>query len=141
MNILEIPYNKFIGLRKSDKPTEFILMLESKAEYINHLGTVHASALFALAEASSGQFLLDQFVVYNLPLIPVVRKVEVKFNKPANGVIYSKAAIIDSTTETIVEELKEKKRVLLKIRVDLFNSNSEKVFTSVYDWFITMLND
>ena len=47
MNVLEIPFNKLIGLQKADIDSEFIFKLDDKQEYLNHLNTVHASSLFA----------------------------------------------------------------------------------------------
>ena len=60
MNVFELPFNKYIGLEKSSD-TDHLLMLSEKEDYLNHLSTVHASALFALAEATSGFFLLNEF--------------------------------------------------------------------------------
>ena len=60
MDVTKLPFNEFIGLKFSEK-SEYLLMLENRNEYRNHLNTVHASALFALAEATSGYFLLNEF--------------------------------------------------------------------------------
>lgn len=138
MNVLEIPFNKFLGLQQADSENEFIYKLNHKEEYLNHLGTMHASALFALAEASSGAFLLHQFKDYNLNIIPVVRKVEVKYNKPANETVFSKACIIDSNVNEIINELRIKKRVIIKVKVDIYGKSMEKSFTSIFDWFIVL---
>jgi hypothetical protein len=89
MKVLEIPFNKFIGLQQADTENDSIFKLERKKEYLNHLGTIHASALFALAEASSGEFLLNEFKDYKLDIIPVVRKVEIKYSKPT-GLYFQK---------------------------------------------------
>jgi hypothetical protein len=137
MNVLEIPFNKFIGLQPADTGNDYIFRLEPRDEYMNHLGTIHASALFALAEASSGEFLFNQFKDYTLDIIPVVRKVEVKYSKPASGIVFSKACINDSGINEILNELKIKKRIIIKVRVDIYGNNSEKLFTSTFDWFIT----
>ena len=137
MNVLEIPFNKFIGLQQADTENDSIFKLEQKKEYLNHLGTIHASALFALAEASSGEFLLNEFKDYKLDILPVVRKVEIKYSKPANETVFSKACIIDSNTKDIINELQIKKRIIVKVRVDIFGNDKEKLFTSVFDWFIT----
>lgn len=137
MDVLEIPYNKFLGLQQDDSNNGYIFKLEHKKEYQNHLGTMHASAIFALAEASSGEFLLNQFKDYKLDIIPVVRKVEIKYSKPANGKIFSKACIIDADITDIINELENKNRVIIKVKVDVFNDNDEKVFTSTFDWFLT----
>ena len=55
MNVLELPFNKYIGLEKVSN-SDYLLMLNEKEAYLNHLSTVHVSALFALAEATSGFF-------------------------------------------------------------------------------------
>lgn len=139
MNVLEIPFNKFLGLGKAETGNDFIFKLDYKNEYLNHVKTIHASALFALAEATSGEFLFSQFKDYELNVIPVVRKVELKFSKPANGPVYSKACIIDASIKEIVEELQNKKRVIIKVRVDIYSHTSEKLFTSVFDWFVALI--
>ena len=51
------------------------LELPSGNQYLNHLGTVHAGAQLALAEASSGEFLLKHFASSD-DLFPVVRRLE-----------------------------------------------------------------
>jgi len=94
MDITQLPFNNFIGLKISDK-TDFLLMLEERPEYRNHLNTVHASALFSLAEASSGHFLLNEFSELT-DVVPVVRKAETKYKKPATGVVFSKAKFLET---------------------------------------------
>ncbi|MBE9510318.1 MAG: YiiD C-terminal domain-containing protein [Bacteroidetes bacterium] len=138
MNVIEIPFNKFLGLQKADTDDEFILKLEERKEYLNHLGTLHASTLFALAEATSGEYLLNQFKDYELNIIPVVRKVEIKYSKPGNGTVYSKADFVDTNTIEIIDELSNKKRVIIKVKVDIYNENLNKIMTSIFDWFIAL---
>jgi hypothetical protein len=36
MNVIEIPFNKFLGLQKADTDDNFILKLEERKEYLNH---------------------------------------------------------------------------------------------------------
>lgn len=83
MDITQIPFNKFIGIRKCPSPDKGQLMLQASEQYTNHLNTVHASAQFALGEAASGEFLLQRFknVVDKMVLIPVVRKSGSKIQK------------------------------------------------------------
>lgn len=138
MDVLGIPFNKFLGIQKADAQSDFIYKLEHKTQYQNHLGTIHASALFALAESSSGEYLFNQFKDFNLNVIPVVRKVEIKYSKPASGTVFSKAYIIGPDINEILNELRIKKRVIIKVGVDIFNDKSEKLFSSFFDWFITL---
>ena len=135
MNVFDLPFNKFIGLKKSSE-SDYLLMLQEKGEYLNHLETVHASALFALAEATSGFFLLNEF--QNLSnLLPVVRKVETKYKKPAQGNVFSKASFLGTDSVTITEELNNKQRVLITVRVLLFDSEKNNVMQSDFEWFVT----
>ena len=134
MNVFELPFTKFIGLALSEKD-EFLLMLKDQTEYLNHLGTVHASAQFSLAEATSGYFLLNEF--HNLTnIVPVVRKVETKYKKPVQGAVFSRACFIETDRVKIIETLESKKRVLLTVRVSLFDSEEKNVMQSDFEWFI-----
>ena len=134
MNVFELPFNKFIGLEKSSD-SDYLLMLNEKDEYLNHLSTVHASALFALAEATSGFFLLGEFQEVK-DILPVVRKVETKYKKPALGKIFSKADFVDTDKAKILEELNIKQRALITVRVSLYNSEKVNIMQSDFEWFI-----
>ena len=134
MNVFELPFNKFIGLEKSSE-SDCLLMLNEKDEYLNHLSTVHASALFALAEATSGFFLLGEFQEMK-DILPVVRKVETKYKKPALGKIFSKADFVDTDKAKILEELNIKRRALITVRVSLYNSEKTNIMQSDFEWFI-----
>lgn len=137
MNITELPFNRLIDIKLSSD-ADYLLSLDSKIDYTNHLGTVHASALFSLAEATSGHFLLDNFLEYDTALVPVVRKVDVKYKKPAIGKIYSTARSVDITIGEIKGQLISKKRVSFKLKVDLFDVNKINVVTGNFEWFVTI---
>lgn len=137
MEITEIPYHKFLGIQKSDND-RYILELEEKNEYLNHLGTIHASVLFVLAESTSGEFLLRKFKDFEIDVIPVIRRAEAKYSKPVNGQIFSKADFVNTDAVRIHEELQQNGRALLKIKVDIFNSESERIMTAVFEWFLAM---
>ena len=135
MDVTKLPFNEFIGLKLSDEP-KYLLMLDDRAEYLNHLNTVHAGALFTLAEATSGHYLLGQFD--ELPdIVPVVRKVEIKYRKPAIGAVYSNAAFLNTGKSKVLEALDQKGRVLLKVEVSLYDRNGTTVMQAVFEWFVT----
>ena len=135
MDITKIPFNQFIGLKTSDK-SGYLLMLDNRPEYRNHLDTVHASAQFALAEASSGAFLLNEFSEIT-DIVPVVRKVETKYRKPAAGAVFSKAKLQETEKEEVLKALNEKGRTTLKVEVSLYDEADVLVMQSVFEWFVT----
>ncbi|HEY0057446.1 MAG TPA: DUF4442 domain-containing protein [Pedobacter sp.] len=137
MKITELPFNKLIGVNFAGDHDTYILTLEDNDKYTNHLGTVHASALFSLAEATSGQYLLTNFPDYKESLIPVVRKADVKYKKPAFGQIYSSATIIDDTIENINHQIATRGRAIVKLRINLFDSKKVSVMTADFEWFVS----
>lgn len=71
-SVTELPFNSFLGIQDSGD-SEHLLRLPSGDQYLNHFGTVHASAQLALAEATSGEFLLKHFGSTK-GMVPVVRR-------------------------------------------------------------------
>ncbi len=136
MHIIDLPYNKLIGLSVSDRPG-FMLMLTEDEKYTNHVQTVHAAALFALAEGTCGHFLLSNFDGIAENVFPLLRKSEVKYKKPAIGKIYSKVQLIDDTIELFTANFLEKSRALMLLKVDLFDANEVLVFQGQFEWFVT----
>ncbi len=137
MDVLKIPFNEFVGLTTSDD-SRYLLELDARPEYLNHIGTVHASALFALAEASSGVFLLKTFEAVEV-IVPVVRNVEIKYKKPAHGMIRSTATLIDTGAVDILEKLERKSRTLLSVKVSLLDSRGVNVMQATFEWFVTKI--
>jgi acyl-coenzyme A thioesterase PaaI-like protein len=139
MIITDLPFNKLVGLKISDK-VGFQLMLENDLAYTNHAGTVHAAALFALAEAAASQFLIEQFPDFGSEIVPVVRKSEIAYKKIAYGTIYAQASFFKSIAKEIIEQLTLRKRALFDVQVQLFDSDSSLVFTGVFHWFAGEIN-
>lgn len=137
MDITQIPFNKLIGISHASD-SDYLLQLDAKSEYLNHLNTVHAAALFTLAEGSGGQFLLNAFPENSHQVVPVVRKVEVIYKKPAQGIIRSQAKLKDDSIERIKEELITKGKVQLTTTVELFDEQKNKVFIANFEWFVVL---
>lgn len=137
MDVTKLPFNHFIGLKISNK-SEYLLMLDNRSEYLNHLNTIHASAQFALAEATSGHFLLNEFSALN-DIVPVVRKVDIKYKKPASGVVFSKAKLIDAERNEILNSINQKGRALTKVEVSLFDEADVLIMQSTFEWFVTKI--
>lgn len=141
MNTTEIPFNKFVGIVKSSAQGQVLLELPASENLQNHLGTVHASAQFALAEACSGEYLLQIFAKLANGIIPVVRKTETKFKKPADGKLFAKASIAASRPDEIIDKLEKKGRVIIPVNVTVSNENEETTMTAKIDWFIQKISE
>jgi acyl-coenzyme A thioesterase PaaI-like protein len=61
MDVTALPFNRLLGLEPADPGSGFLVSRPGGPRYTNHLGTVHAAALLAVAEAGSGAFLVRTF--------------------------------------------------------------------------------
>ncbi len=133
MDVTQIPFNALVGLAHSDDE-RYMLMLPAGEKYTNHVGTVHASALFALAEATSGVVVMSEFGGRD-DLGAVVRKVETKYRNPAQGAIYSSASLVEDKA-LIITETDARGRAFAHVAVDLFDSEAKPVARFEFEWFI-----
>ena len=137
MDVLQLPFNQFLGLENSEAEGR-LLRLPDEPKYQNHLGTVHAGALFALAEAASGVFLLRGLQERWDPesLLPVVRRAEIKYRKPAEGAVEASAVCRPDDWERFHEQLARKRRALIACEIVLTCGNDVRVAGAVYEWFV-----
>ncbi len=135
VDVLNIPFHRLLGIKRADKQG-YVFMMEEQASFLNHLGTIHACVQLSLAEASAGEFLLKEFAGAAEGLIPVVRKTEVKYNKPANGILYCKASFIEMDKATFLNDLELKGRAQLQVKTEVHNEKGVKVLSAIFDWFI-----
>ena len=136
-SVAELPFNTFLGLQPAQEPSK-LLVLPAGKQYLNHLGTVHASAQLALAEASSGEFLL-RLLGASGDVVPVVRRLESKFRKPANGTLTSSATTCGEEVEKARAELEAKGRVLLSVAVEVHDETGAHTLSATVEWFITRI--
>ena len=52
--------------------------------------------------------------------------------------MFSNADFIDTTVDEIIDEITKRKRIIIKVKVDIFGESEDKIMTSVFDWFITL---
>jgi hypothetical protein len=135
IDITRVPFNQFIGIAVSNREGGILEIPESPV-LLNHLGTVHASALMALAEATSGELMLRVFKGVEIPVIPVVRRFETKFKKPALGAIYSKGEINAAAAEQFLSTLNAKGRALLEVNVNVYDAQDNHAMTATVEWFV-----
>jgi len=135
MNILSVPFHQLLNIEKSVNPN-YIFQLNENPQLLNHLNTIHACAQLTLAEATSGEFLLNQFYKLRNDVVPVIRKTEVKYQKPANGSLFSKAQLHAVRKEDVLADIMNKGRAIVPIKVELFNSENKRALVALFDWFV-----
>lgn len=134
MQLTNIPFARLIKLKHSQSC--YVFELSALDEYTNHLGTVAAAAQFSLAEFTSGHWLLDTFPDLQHSIIPMLRKSDVKFKKPASGRIRARAIADEKMIEQIRNELSIRHRTICHIHVDVVNDDEEVVMSGNFEWFL-----
>ena len=131
MNVADIPFNRFLGLRLNGS----VLTLPADPKYQNHIGAVHASAQFSLAEAASGQWLLAKFGDAAADYLAVVRHVEVKYRRPALGELTAKAEVAPEEAERFRDTLERRGRAAIEAHVQVFGADEGITLEAAFEWF------
>jgi acyl-coenzyme A thioesterase PaaI-like protein len=134
-NVLNLPFNKILLIKKSDVP-DTIFMLEDEQKYQNHLGTVHASAQYALAEATSGEIIERNLGDWSGAYFPVVRRVEIKYKNPAKGRLFSTGDLDPDSVMKAKKELSDKGRTLIDVPVKIEDEEKDATFEGTFTWFV-----
>ncbi len=139
MTPLDLKLNQYLNILPSKKPG-FIFTIPFKDNLHNHFNSVHAAVIFSLAEATSAQFLLQNFEAFQNEFIPLLRSTQTKFKKPAFSSIHAKAEFKNATSELIINDLQTKNRALVTICVNIEDEDGRIVFTSELEWFLALKN-
>jgi len=135
MDVTALPFNRLLGLEPATPGSGFLVSLPDGPQYTNHLGTVHASALLAAAAAGSGVFLVRQFGEAS-GYLPVVRRLEAKFRKPARGRVAARVCVPAEEMARWSSELRSRGRILAVVPVEVVDRDGVVVLSAVVEWFI-----
>jgi acyl-coenzyme A thioesterase PaaI-like protein len=132
LDITRIPFNHFIGLESA----EGTLCLRSAEHLQNHIGTVHASAQFALAEAASGLWLQERFSGVAGEVVPILRRCEMKYRAAATGTLTAHASSSDDEAEAFVATFRAKGRALIDVSVEVRDESQKVTAAGRMEWFV-----
>lgn len=138
MDIASLPFSQLIGLQISEASAEAQASLPAGPQYGNHLGTVHAAALLAVAESASGEYLLRHLGGgSSAGFIPVVRKLEARFRKPAQGAVTARCPVTEQDLAEWSEELVRRGRLVALLPVEVSDEHGTLALTASIEWFIS----
>lgn len=133
----DLAFNRALGLRDAPPDAEHLLELPFTPLLHNHLGTVHAAAQFALAEAASAECLQRRYAAAVGRVFAVVRGVDVKYRKPATGDLLAFGRPDESTAANLLAELAHRGRTNAVILIDLMDRAGTLTFHGKFEWFIS----
>jgi uncharacterized protein (TIGR00369 family) len=104
----------------------------------NHIATMHAGALFTLAEAASGAAIAGMFVERLAALRPVAASAAIDYMKPAKGLITAHARIDDSK-DALFATLDADGKVRFAVSVTMVDGEGREVAAMRVDWHVAAL--
>ena len=141
MHVTDLAINKIMGMQLAPPGKGHLLELPESPLLLNHVGTVHASVQFALAEACSGEFLLREMGEAQPDVFAVLRTSEVKFRKPAHGALRASARFGEGTGPALSDDLAARGRALASVQVEVADTQDIITMTGRYDWFLQRRNN
>ncbi len=128
--IKNIEFIKHLGIKQEGNS----LTLEPREELLNHLGSIHAGALFTLAESQSGLTLIEGFGKVNVKAL--LRSSSIKYRAEATSKLTAIGSINPKDIKKFNTQLNNKGRALIDVAVKVLNSEKHTVLTATFNWFI-----
>lgn len=131
MRVSDLPFNRHIRIRDDDG----VVSLPVQDLHMNHVGTVHATAIFGVAEAGSGRFVIDNFGEEFPDALAVTRVGTIKYKLPARDDIWAEVTGSQPEAEQVRERLRRKGAAKVAVEVKV-RSKEEVVAVASFDWFL-----
>jgi len=134
MRAVDIPFVSHVGIEEQGRDA---LQLPLTQEVTNHIGTMHAAALFALAETQSGHYLQSLFPEYGADeVMPLLRGSSLKYRAPATSTIQATASVVIEEQEKFLSQFERKGRAGITVMVVLRDSVEAEVMHGSFEWFV-----
>jgi acyl-coenzyme A thioesterase PaaI-like protein len=133
-----VPFAKFAGVQIDTVSCGVsTARLVERPELTNHIGTMHAAALFALGEAASGAAMAGTLGLLIMKAKPVASGASIKYLKLAKGTIIALAKL-EADADKVIKELEIEGKIRFNVLVDLNNESNETVAQMKVEWHIRM---
>jgi acyl-coenzyme A thioesterase PaaI-like protein len=130
--VTELPFPKYIGIAGEE---DGWLALADRESLRNHVGTMHAGALFTLGETASGAAMLRTLAPALAGAMPVAKSASISYRRPARGAIRAMGTLMEST-EAIAARLKSEGKTTFDINVMLRDESGTEIATMTVTWHV-----
>ena len=131
-----VPFAGFLGIEYDEVgPERTVLRLADDPAKHNHIGTLHAGALFSLAESASGLAVTAAIADKLAGVTPLAAKAEIAYRKVARGDVTA-AARIDGSVADVLATLDAEGRVRFPVVVDVADESGEVCAVVRVEWHL-----
>jgi len=130
-----IPFVRTVGLSIDEVgPGTATASLVCRTEVQNHLGTVHAGALYTVGESATGAVVLGLFMDLLPGVFIALKSAQVKHTKARNGDLLAKAQLLGDPTE-VRKRYDETGKADFEVEVG-FTVDGTEVAEITYTWAV-----
>jgi acyl-coenzyme A thioesterase PaaI-like protein len=131
-----VPFNQHLGLEVVELGIgRGVIRLPDDGQLRNHVGSQHASALFAAGQAASGAAVAAALVERLESLEPLAERAEITYNKIPRGPITA-TAVLGATPQELLDELEREGSVRFGIDVSLTDGAGDTVAGMTVHWLV-----
>lgn len=132
-----IPLNQTMGITFAEiGPGTCTAQLKSRSDLHNHIGTLHAAALFGLAEAASGAAVAAAFADKMGQVLPLAKEATIRYRKVAKGAVTAKAELLQKPDDLMAQLPAAEKGVEADVRVLLTDEHGTEATEVTVRWFL-----
>ncbi len=110
--------------------------LEQREEVSNHIASMHAGAMFTLAEAASGAALAGALAPVILEMRPVAANAQIAFKKIAKGTLTAHAKASQDGA-SLISTIEEDGKVAFDVAVDVRDAEGDTVVEMTVNWYVS----
>lgn len=110
--------------------------LPFRPEGLNHIGTQHAAALFALGETASGAAMAGTFAPMLLEVRPVAAEASIRYFGLARGEVTAQARV-EAEPDALLEAVRTDGKVRFPIVVSLRGEDGIEIGEMMVDWHVS----
>jgi uncharacterized protein (TIGR00369 family) len=115
-----------------------LLRMADQPEYHNHIGGIHAGAMFTLAETASGAIVLAEFGDKFDRLVPLAVQATIRYLKVAMGPLTADA-VMNATVDEVLADLDAGKRPEFTVTVAIRDESGTQTGEMVIVWTLKNL--
>lgn len=110
--------------------------LAQRDEVTNHIQSIHAGAMFTLAEAASGAAMAGALAPVILNMRPVAATAGITFTKIAKGTLTATAKT-SQPGASLMQTIKDEGKVVFDVVVDITDAQGDTVAEMTINWHVS----
>lgn len=125
-----------LGIRSAPDGAPHLLELPLRAHLHNHLGTMHAAAEFALAEAASAECLRRGFPDLVGRVLAVMRSADIRYRQAATTELHAFARLDAPAAAAFRADLQARRQAFVTVTTELRAPAGGVAFAGDFKWYV-----